>query len=116
MIIPQPGGTIYRQLAAILRGDIISGRLHPGQVLPSERTMMQQHGVSRDTTRRATALLRAEGLVVVRRGHGLTVKEIPPRTRLDPPAGSVVTSRMPTEDEAAELSIGEGVPVFWVIA
>lgn len=116
MITPQPGGAVYAQLAARLRTDILTGRLRPGDRLPSETRLQQQHGLARETVRRAVAVLRAEGLVVVHRGHGVVVREHPDVQELTPPAGSVVSSRMPTAEERTGLDIPEGVPVFSVIA
>lgn len=83
--------------------------------MPSERTLTQEYGLSRDTVRSAIGQLRAEGLVTMRRGRGAVVKEIPPRQVLTPPAGATVTTRMPTLEERAELGLGEGVPIFWVV-
>jgi GntR family transcriptional regulator len=61
---------LYSQLAGILRRAIESGALARLDLLPSETTLTQEHGVSRDTVRRAVALLRDEGLVftVAQRG------------------------------------------------
>lgn len=114
MISPQPGGTLYAQLAARLRDDITTGRLQPGQRLPSETTLVQQYGVARETVRRAVALLRSEGLVVVRRGLGVVVREATDVQDLTPPAGSTVAARMPTAGERAEHDLEDGVPVFVV--
>jgi DNA-binding GntR family transcriptional regulator len=115
VITPQPGATLYEQVAARLRKDILSGRIRPGQRLPSERTLRQEYDIGRETARRAVALLRNEGLVVVDRGHGVVVREQPELEDLVPPAGSQVTARMPTLEERSEHSIGEGVPVFWIV-
>jgi GntR family transcriptional regulator len=54
---------LYVQLATILRRRIESGELARLDPLPSESTLTQEHDVSRDTVRRATAVLRDEGLV-----------------------------------------------------
>lgn len=54
---------VYQQLAAILRGRIERGDLAPRQVLPSETALVQEHGVSRGTVRRAMEMLRSEGWV-----------------------------------------------------
>jgi DNA-binding FadR family transcriptional regulator len=116
VINQQPGGSVYAQLAALLRDDIRSGRLQPGQKLPSETMLVQTHGVARETARRAIAVLRGEGLVVVRRGHGVVVREQPEVQDLVPPAGSTVTARMPSADERAAYGIETGVPVLEVTA
>lgn len=116
MITPAAGSSIYEQIAAVLRDEIVSGALQPGQKMPSETTLEQQYQVSRITIRRATAILRNEGLVVVRRGHGGYVRDELQRQDLNVPAGTVITARMPTLAERAEHGIGEGVPVFAVTA
>lgn len=62
-------------LAARLAADITSGRLPPGQRLPTEQEMIVATGVSRTVVREAVAALRAEGLVVTRQGVGAFVAE-----------------------------------------
>jgi DNA-binding GntR family transcriptional regulator len=111
----RPGGAIYQQIAAALREQILSGRLGPGQAVPSERTLAGEYGVTRETARRAHALLRAEGLVDAPPGHALVVREQTELSDLVPPAGATVTARMPTAEERAELDIPDGVPVLWVV-
>ena len=54
---------LYVQLAGILRRRIESGELAQLDPLPSESTLTQEHDVSRDTVRRAIAVLREQGLV-----------------------------------------------------
>jgi GntR family transcriptional regulator len=54
---------LYVQLAGILRRRIESGDLARLDPLPSESTLTQEQDVSRDTVRRAMAILREEGLV-----------------------------------------------------
>ena len=61
---------VWRQLAAILRARITSGQIPPGRVLPSEKQLEQEFGISRGTARKAIALLRDEGLVVTVAGRG----------------------------------------------
>jgi GntR family transcriptional regulator len=116
MIFPQPGPAVYAQIAARLRDDILAGRLQPGQRLPSEATLQQRYGVARLTARRAVAVLRAEGLVVVHSGHGVFVREHAEVQDLIPEPGTTVTARMPTAEERAVHGIDDGVPVFQVIA
>lgn len=114
MINPQSGGSVYAQLAGLLRDEITTGRLRPGQPLPSETTLQQEYGIARNTIRRAVALLRAEGLVVVRPGHGVYVRDETELQNLTPAPGSTVTARMPTAAERGEMDVTEGVPVFAV--
>jgi DNA-binding GntR family transcriptional regulator len=70
---------VYRQLAAMLREDIESGQLAPGMPLPSESSLTQEHGISRDSVRRAMDVLREEGLVITVQGKGTYVRERPGR-------------------------------------
>jgi len=72
----------YKQLADLLRTRIVSGEFAPGQPLPSETTLMQEHGVSRNTVRGAIQLLRAEGHVITEHGRGTRVRERPPVHRI----------------------------------
>jgi GntR family transcriptional regulator len=65
---------LYIQLAAILRGQIESGELQPGQQLPSEATLTQRHGIARNTVRQAIRVLRDEGLVETRQQRGSRVR------------------------------------------
>jgi GntR family transcriptional regulator len=69
-IDPRGPVPVWRQLAAILRARITSGRIPPGRVLPSEKQLEQEFGISRGTARKAIALLRDEGLVVTVAGRG----------------------------------------------
>ena len=111
-MIIQAGGSVYEQIAVALRDQIVSGHLQAGQKMPSETTLQQQYGVSRVTVRRAMAILRNQGLVVVRKGHGGYVRDELDLQDLTLPAGTVLTSRMPTTAERAELDLAEGVPLF----
>lgn len=69
---PEP---IYRQLAAIVRAQIDSGELQPRDPIPSEKQLQQEHGVARETVRRAVALLRDEGYVYTLPQRGSFVSE-----------------------------------------
>jgi GntR family transcriptional regulator len=71
----------FGQIADVLR-DRINRRVYaPGSPLPSEPELSREFGVSRVTVNRAVGLLRAEGLVQVRRGRGAFVRTIPVITR-----------------------------------
>lgn len=69
---PEP---IYRQLAAIIRGQIIRVELQPRDPIPSEKQLQQEHGVARETVRHAIALLRDEGYVYTLPQRGSFVAE-----------------------------------------
>jgi GntR family transcriptional regulator len=68
---------VYLQLAAILRAQIAAGQYAPGRAIPSESRLMQEHGLARETVRKAVRVLAAEGLVEVVRGRGVYVNDPP---------------------------------------
>lgn len=61
------------QMAGILVGEIHSGRLRPGDRLPTEQYLATNFGVSRNVVREAIAQLRSAGLVSSRQGFGTIV-------------------------------------------
>lgn len=64
---------VYLQVADHLAGRIEQGELAPGSRLPPERELATLYGVSYDTVRRATAVLRERGLIVTVHGRGTYV-------------------------------------------
>jgi GntR family transcriptional regulator len=66
---------VYLQLAAILRDHIEAGDYPPGRALPSETTLMQEHGPARETVRKGVRVLRDESLVQIVQGRGAYVTE-----------------------------------------
>jgi DNA-binding GntR family transcriptional regulator len=68
----------YLQLAALIRGQIESGELAPGQQLPSALALSAEHGVSAPTVKKALGVLKAEGLIMGVAGYGTFVTEHPP--------------------------------------
>jgi GntR family transcriptional regulator len=65
----------YFQLAEMLKEQIESGLLKPGEQIPSERELSEQSGVSRMTVRQAVMYLVRQGQLVVRPGIGTFVGE-----------------------------------------
>lgn len=105
----------YARIARLLRERITSGQLAPGQTVPSEQTLIQEHGVSRETVRRAIGILRNEGLVVTEPGQRSYVRDVIPEpavVTID--AHTDVSSRMPSAEERVALGIPAGIPVFVV--
>jgi GntR family transcriptional regulator len=78
----RPGQPYYVQLADILREEIRAGRFKPGDQLPSERELVEQHEVSVNTVRAALVQLRTEGLIVSQRGRRSVVADQLPVRRL----------------------------------
>lgn len=73
MIDPWDPTPTYKQLAAVLRSRIISGQYGPGDQLPSEKQLIDESGLARETVRRAIKLLRDQKLVVTLPGRGTFV-------------------------------------------
>lgn len=70
---------VYRQLAAILRQRIRSGKYAPGQRIPSEKDLEDEFKLARGTLKKAIGVLRDEGLVHTVQGKGsFTVEVLPP--------------------------------------
>ena len=69
---PAPG-YLYLRLADHIAARIAAGHYAPGAMLPNEREMVPEYGVSIDTVRRAVAELRERGLVVTLPSKGTYV-------------------------------------------
>jgi GntR family transcriptional regulator, transcriptional repressor for pyruvate dehydrogenase complex len=65
---PRGRAPAYQVLADELRDQITSGRLRPGQRLPTEPELCVRSGVSRSTVREALRLLSSQQLIVTTRG------------------------------------------------
>ena len=70
---------LYRQIADQLRGLIERGEYEVGTRLPPERDLAAQLGVSRPSVREALIALEVEGLVEVRMGSGIYVRQHDPQ-------------------------------------
>ena len=53
----------YKQVADAIEADILSGRLQPGDALPTEGAMAEQFGVTRSTVREGVRMLEQTGMV-----------------------------------------------------
>ena len=64
----------YRQISAILRGQIERGEYAPGQRLPGIHDLMGTYGVAALTARKALGVLVADGLAELSPGRGFYVR------------------------------------------
>lgn len=72
---------LYLQIADDLRAKILRQEWAPGARLPSEHSLMESYGASRQTVRRAVAVLKTEGLVDAAQGQGVFVRATAPLVR-----------------------------------
>ena len=70
---------LHDQVAAQIRRAIADGEAQPGERLPPARDFAAVMGVNTNTVLRAMRLLRDEGLLEFRRGHGIHVAGTPQR-------------------------------------
>ncbi|MFJ7071226.1 GntR family transcriptional regulator [Streptomyces sp. NPDC098781] len=82
----RPAGREVARLVTSLLHLIDTGAYPPGSVLPPQRRLAEEYGVSRDTVQRALHTLTAEGYVESRQGGGTRVLRTP-RTSTPAPAG-----------------------------
>lgn len=70
-------GYLYMRMADHIAARIAAGDLAPDDMLPNERELIAEYGVSIDTVRRATEELRERGLVVTYPSRGTYVASRP---------------------------------------
>ncbi|GAB1583656.1 transcriptional regulator NanR [Phyllobacterium phragmitis] len=85
-----------------LRGLIASGEFGPGDLMPSERDLMERFGVGRPAIREAMQALHNMGLIVVSHGERARVSELTARTmfkQIDVVARMLVSTTPETLDQ-----------------
>lgn len=118
----------YYQLKEIMREKINSGEWKPGDLIPSERELGEQYGISRMTARQAITELVNEGLFYREQGKGtfvsrhkitqqlirLTGFSEDIRARGQRPGSKVISAKMVPADEtvAERLRIKPGLMLF----
>jgi GntR family transcriptional regulator len=73
---------LHEQIAAQIRKAIADGEAKPGDRLPPARHLAAVMHVNTNTVLRALRLLRDEGLLELRQGHGIRVTGTPERSAL----------------------------------
>jgi GntR family transcriptional regulator len=73
---------LHDQVAAQIRRAIADGEAKPGERLPPARHLAAVMHVNTNTVLRALRLLRDEGLLELRQGHGIRVTGTPERSAL----------------------------------
>ena len=72
----ESGGAIYQQLIAQIEAGITSGKLLPGEKMPSMRDLSLQLRINHLTVKQAYNALELSGLLETRRGLGSFISEI----------------------------------------
>jgi GntR family transcriptional regulator len=98
----------HEQLRTILID--LARSLRPGDILPSERQLCLDHGVSRITVRHAINQLVNEGLLVRVRGKGTFVAARTARSRLHLASFTEEMRRMGMEPSTVVLTVERGAP------
>jgi GntR family transcriptional regulator, galactonate operon transcriptional repressor len=75
---------LREQLVDMLGGDIVRGRLQPGDLLPCEDVLLARYGVSRTVLREAVNVLSGKGLLDARPKRGTMVRPKSQWSQLDP--------------------------------
>jgi len=88
----QAGKPVYLQLADQIRHAAASGRLRPGEPLPSLRPLAEELRINRNTIAKAYAELESQGLVETMPGKGFFLK------RGSPPFSEPVRERLLTTE------------------
>src|SRR3954468_20970457 len=102
----------YEQIAERLAEDIRSGRLTPGERLPSERDLARALEVSRASVREALAALQLQGVVETRPGAGTFVAAHAPAGEVphDASPSAVLEARAQLEPAVARLAARRAQP------
>lgn len=74
---------IYETIIQRIKEAITDGKLSPGDKLPSERAMAEMFDVSRTSVKEAVTVLEASGIITVRPGVGMFIREDPLDDLLD---------------------------------
>ncbi|MBS0203479.1 MAG: GntR family transcriptional regulator [Planctomycetes bacterium] len=75
-IHPSSGVPIFRQIMDQVRAQVASGRLKPGELVPSVRQMAIDLAVNMMTVSKAYSRLEAEGILERDRGTGMRVRAV----------------------------------------
>jgi len=111
---------LYYQLELLLREQIESGWLKPGDSLPSENALAEEFKVSRITVRRALDRLEEDGLIIRRRGaRTILSPNITHRPKGERPHGDFrgfedELRQLGMSPSATIMEINEGVPPSFI--
>jgi GntR family transcriptional regulator, transcriptional repressor for pyruvate dehydrogenase complex len=114
-IQPVTRHALHRQVAESLRALIVDGNIKAGGVLPPERELAKQFGVSRATVREALHLLQLWGLVEPHHGGGNYVRA-PTVEHIVGPLASIIEQNRQLQDELLDARFIFEPSVCWLAA
>jgi GntR family transcriptional repressor for pyruvate dehydrogenase complex len=76
--------SLSERVEAEIEEAILSGRIEPGERLPTEHELCEMFGVSRTAVREGVRALRVKGLITVAKRRGMFVNELSEETVTDP--------------------------------
>lgn len=95
--------TKYEAVAQAIKTDIENGVYTEGQAIPTEELLAAQYDVSRQTIRKALALLVEDDLIIKRQGSGSVVRP----KRLNPRTGKIAVVATYISDYIFRASCGQ---------
>jgi DNA-binding transcriptional regulator YhcF (GntR family) len=104
----------YAWIAWQLRAAIRAGAPGLGEPVPSESALADLYGVSRMTAGKVLRLLAAEGLITRRRGTSSVVARQISWERIPAEPGTIISVRLPTISERADVDAAAFVPLISV--
>jgi GntR family transcriptional regulator len=107
---------LFYQARESIRRAIVTGRLKPGDRLPSEKNLALSLGVSLITVRRALDDLQIEGLVTKEHGRGSFVRALPIEQKLDHLAGFTEEMEKLHHQSSAKILANARVPASEEVA
>jgi GntR family transcriptional repressor for pyruvate dehydrogenase complex len=105
---------LYEEIIQQIKGLIATNQMAPGDRLPSEREMSENFGVSRSAVREALCALDNAGLIEIKHGSGVYLKDVNEKAWMEPLVQlffskkenllGLLELRMGLESEAAALA------------
>lgn len=109
--LDEQGPPYYQQLVSQIQQGVATGRLLPGDKLPSSRLLAESLGVSRSTTTRVYDQLISEGLLISEPKRGVFVSSLPISSPRNTSSNNPRTSPDKAEPHQPLLSFDAGVDV-----
>ena len=103
LLKPLPAKRVFEEMADQIKGLIFSGKLIPGNRLPTERDLAVQFGTGRMAVREALRILEQSGLIQIKKGPGggAFVRDVDPAMASQSVSDAIIRSNMSLQDLVA---------------